>query len=139
MSKSFNLKVSTPNGVVFNSPVEQIVAESIDGELGILPDHMPLITPLTSAPLKYWSEGDIKVIAVLGGMMEVSKEGVNIISDHAALADNIDEVVAQKEKQLAEARIAQKKDTVDIQKAEKDLRALLLNLKAVEMARKIRR
>ena len=139
MSKTFHLKVITPNKIVLDEPVEQIVARSVDGEVGILPDHIPLITPLTASPFKYWKNGEINVACVLGGMLEVSKEGVTIISDHAALADDIDVVIAEKEKELAEAKLAQKKDKVDVQKAEMELSKLLAMLEAVELARKLKR
>ena len=138
MSKTFHLKVLTPNATVLDQDVEQIIARSVDGEIGILPEHIPLITPLSSAPFQYWSTGERKVAAVLGGIMEVSKDGVTIISDHAALAENIDSVVAEKEKQLAEAKLAQKKDTVDVQKAELELTRLLVMLEAVELAKRLK-
>ena len=138
MPKTFRLKVITPNAIVLDEDVEQIIARSVDGEVGILPDHMPLITPLSTAPFQYWNGGERKVAAVLGGMMEVFKEGVTVISDHAALAENIDVVVAEKEKELAEAKLAQRKDKVDIQKAELELTRLLVMLEAVEMAKKLK-
>ncbi len=138
MPKTFNLKVITPNSTILNTAVEQIIARSIDGEIGILPEHIPVITPLTSAPFQYWEGGERKVAAVLGGMMEVSKEGVTIISDHAALAENIDTVVAEKEKELAQAKLTQKKDKVDIQKAEMELTRLLVMLEAVELAKRLK-
>ena len=138
MSKTFNLKVITPNAKVLDTDVEQIIARSVDGEVGILPDHIPLITPLSIAPFQYWEKNERKVAAVLGGMMEVSKEGVTIISDHAALAENIDTVVAEKEKELAQAKLAQKKDKVDVQKAEMELTRLLVMIEAVEMAKRLK-
>lgn len=138
MSKTFHLKVLTPNASVLDIDVEQIIARTIDGEVGILPEHIPLITPLTAAPFQYWQSGERKVAAVLGGMMEVSKEGVTVVSDHAALAEDIDAVVAEKEKELTQARIAQKKDKVDVQKAEMELSRLLVMLEAVEMIKKLK-
>lgn len=138
MPKTFHLKVLTPNAAVLDTDVEQIIARTTDGEVGILPDHIPLITPLTAAPFQYWQSGERKVAAVLGGMMEVSKEGVTVISDHAALSEDIDAVVAEKEKEIAQARIAQKKDKVDVQKAELELSRLLAMLEAVELAKKIK-
>lgn len=139
MPKTFQLKVLTPSATVLSEEVEQIIARSIDGEVGILPDHMPLITPLSMAPLQYFSGGERKVAAVLGGMMEVSKEGVTIISDHAALAENIDTVVAEKEKEIAEAKLAHKKgEQVEVQQAEMELTRLLVMLEAVELARRLK-
>lgn len=111
----------------------------MDGEIGILSDHIPLITPLTAAPFRYWKNGEINVAALLGGMMEVSREGVTIISDHAALAGDIDTVIAEREKELAEAKVAQKKGTLEIQKAEMELTRLLVMLEAVEMAKKLKK
>ena len=139
MSKTFHLKVITPNNIVLDEPVEQVIARTIHGEIGILPDHIPLITPLTAAPFQYWKNGEQKIAAVLGGMMEVSKEGVTIISDHAALAEEIDTVVAEKEKELAQAKLAQKKDKVDVQKAELELTRLLVMLEAAQLAKKLRK
>lgn len=136
--KPFKLKVITPNAIVLDTSVEQIIARSIDGEIGVLPNHTPLIAPLSIAPFQYWEAGERKVAAVLGGMMEVSKEGVTIISDHAALAENIDTVVADKEKELAEAKLAQKKDKIDVQKAEMELTRLLVMLEAVELAKRLK-
>ena len=138
MPKTFHLKVITPSKIVLDEQVEQIIARSVDGEIGVLPDHIPLITPLTTAPFQYWNSGERKVAAVLGGMMEVSKESVTVISDHAALAEDIDVVIAEREKELAEAKLAQKKDKVDIQKAELELTRLLVMLEAVEMAKKLK-
>ena len=140
MSKSFKFKILTPTQTVIDTDgVDEIIARTIDGEVGILPDHIPLITPLDVAPLKYRMNHDMKVAAVLGGMMEVTRDGVTIISDHAALADNIDAVKAEKEKEIAEARLAQKKDKVDIQKAELELNRLLVMLRAVEIARLLKK
>lgn len=138
MPKTFHLKVITPNEIVLDADVEQIIARSVDGEIGILPEHIPLITPLTSAPFQYWTGNERKVAAVLGGMMEVSSSGVTVVSDHAALAENIDVVIAEKEKQLAEAKLSQKKDKVDVQKAEMELTRLLVLLEAAELAKKLR-
>lgn len=138
MPKTFHLKLITPNATVLDTKAEQIIARSIDGEIGILPDHISLITPLSVAPFQYWEAGERKVAAVLGGMMEVSKECVTIISDHAALAENIDTVIAEKEKELAEAKLAQKKDKVDVQKAELELTRLLVMLEAVELAKRLK-
>ena len=138
MPKTFHLKVLTPNETVLDADVEQIIARSVDGEVGILPEHMPLITPLTTAPFQYWTSGERKVAAVLGGMMEVSREGVTIVSDHAALAENIDTVVAEKEKQIQEAKLSQKQDKVNVQQAEMELTRLLVMLEAVELAKKLK-
>ena len=138
MSRTFHLKVLTPNATVIDEEVEQIIAKTTDGEIGILPGHIPLITPLSVAPFQYWPGGEKKIAAVLGGMMEVAKGGVTIVSDHAALAEDIDVVIAEKEKQIAEAKISQKKDKLDVQKAELELTRLLVMLEAVEMAKRLK-
>lgn len=138
MAKAFHLKIITPSSIVLDDKVEQIIARTTDGEVGILPEHIPLITPLTTAPFQYWKDGERKVAAVLGGMLEVSKEGVTVVSDHAALAEDIDTVVAQKEKEITEAKLAQKKDKMDIQKTELELTRLLVMLEAVELAKRIK-
>lgn len=138
MPKTFHLKVITPNTIVLDDKVEQIIARTVDGEIGILPGHISLVTPLSIAPFHYWKDGERKVAAVLGGMLEVSEEGVTIISDHAALAEEIDLVVAEKEKELTEARLAQKKDKIEVQEAELELTRLLVMLEAAQLAKKLK-
>ena len=138
MSKTFRLKVITPNSIILDQDVEQVIARTIDGEVGILADHIPLMSPLAIAPFQYFKDGERKVAAVIGGMIEVSKQNVTIVSDHAALAENIDLVVAEKEKELAEAKLAQKKDKIDVQKAELELNRLLVMLEAAELAKRLK-
>lgn len=139
MSKAFRLKIITPNAIVLDQDVEKIIAKSVDGEIGILPEHIPLMTPLALAPFHYFKDGERRIAAVLGGMLEVSKEGVTIISDHAALAEDIDTVVAEKEKELAEARLAHKKEKVDVQKAELELSRLLVMLETAQLAKRLKK
>ena len=138
MLKTFQLKVITPSSIVLDTNAEQIIARTVDGEIGILPEHIPLIAPLSFAPLQYFQNGERKIAAVLGGLMEVSKDSITIISDHAALAEDIDAVMAEREKELAQAKLAQKKDKVDVQKAEMELTRLLVMLEAVELAKKLK-
>lgn len=138
MPQTFRLKIITPSTILLDEEIEQIIARSTDGEIGVLPDHIPLITPLSLAPFQYWKNGERKIAAVLGGMMEVGKNEVTIISDHAALAEEIDTVVAEKEKELAEAKLAHKKEKVDVQKAELELTRLLVMLEAAQLAKKLK-
>jgi F-type H+-transporting ATPase subunit epsilon len=138
MPKTFRLKIITPNSIVLDENVEKIIARSVDGEIGILPEHIPLMTPLALAPFQYFEDGERKIAAVLGGMLEVSREGVTIISDHAALAEDIDTAVAEKEKELAEARLAHRKDKVGVQKAEIELSRLLVMLEAAQLAKRLK-
>lgn len=140
MASTFKLKVCTPNETVLDEEVKQIVVSTIDGEVGILPGHIPLITPLNPSPLQYWKNDEVKIAAVLGGMMKVTSEGVTIVTDHAALEGNIESLIQKKEKELEEAKTAQKSDQKDVLKAEMDLKELLHNLRAVqEITKRLRK
>ena len=74
MLKTLHLKIITPNAVILDSNVNAVIARSVDGDVGILPDHIPLITPLSQAALFYKENELGNYAAVLGGLMEVKNK-----------------------------------------------------------------
>lgn len=95
-----------------------VSVKGIAGELGILPNHIPLVTPLRIAPISIKRDGKVDVLAVGGGFIEVRKDKVVILAESAELASEIDVNRAQAAKQRAEERLAAKRDEVDFKRAE---------------------
>ena len=85
-------EVVTPERIVFEDDVDMVLAPGIEGQLGILPHHAPLITALSYGELILQREGqEDEFIAIGGGSMEVGPDHVTILADSAERADEIDE------------------------------------------------
>lgn len=90
------LNIVTPEKVFFSDQVESTLVPGIEGELGLLPNHAPLITILAPGELRYTHNGVEHAIAVGEGFVEVTQDHVSILTDIAVTGDEIDEDVEQK-------------------------------------------
>lgn len=124
-------EVITAERAVFSGDVDMVVAPGIEGQLGVLPDHAPLITALTYGELILHRQGkDDEYIAIGGGFMEVSADRVIILADSAERADEIDEVRAEAATRRAQELMSQQKHEVeDLARAEAALRRSAVRLK----------
>ncbi|MBO9604810.1 MAG: F0F1 ATP synthase subunit epsilon [Paenibacillaceae bacterium] len=123
MSK-FLLEVVTPERIVFAEQADMVVVKGVSGELGILAQHIPLVTPLKVAPVKIKRGNQTDLIAVNGGFIEVRKDKVVILAESAELPGDIDVERARNAKDRAEKRLASK-DNVDFKRAELALQRAL--------------
>ena len=127
--KTFLLEVVTPERKVFAEDVDMIVVKGVGGELGILPDHIPFVTPLKIAPVKVKKGNNEQYIAVHGGFMEVRKGKVVILAESAELPGDIDVERAKAAKERAERRLnAANRDEIDFRRAELALQRALNRL-----------
>lgn len=109
-----------------------IVVKGVSGELGILPNHIPLVSPLKIAPVSIKKGKDTEYIAVNGGFMEVRKDKVVILAESAELPDDINVDRARAAKERAEKRLNEaKKDEVDFRRAEMSLQRAMNRLNTV--------
>ena len=103
---------------VYTDQVNGVVAPGIDGELGILPHHAPLLTMLQPGELRIMKEGEEDTfIAVSGGFLEVIANKVVILADTAERAEEIDEARAQEAVRLAQERLTQRTADMDLERA----------------------
>ncbi|MBO8165558.1 MAG: F0F1 ATP synthase subunit epsilon [Brevibacillus sp.] len=118
MSK-MTLEVVTPERVVYSGEVKMVIARGVQGDLGILPNHMPLVTPLKIAPVRIKTEGDKETqIAVSGGFMEVRGDKVTVLAEAAELPEQIDVERAKAAKARAEQRLNERHPDLDTLRAE---------------------
>lgn len=117
---TFLLEIVTPERKVYENDARMIIVKGVEGELGILPNHIPLVTALKIAPvLVRKPDGKEQVIAVHGGFMEVRKEKVVILAESAELPSDIDIDRARSAKERAEQRLAKtKQEEVDFKRAQ---------------------
>lgn len=113
------LEIVTPERKVYTQEVSMVVVKGVDGELGILPNHIPLVTPLKIAPVKAKKAGGGEdLVAVHGGFLEVRKDKVVILAEEAELPEEIDIERAERAKARAEQLLAGKSDDIDFRRAE---------------------
>jgi F-type H+-transporting ATPase subunit epsilon len=93
--KKMQFSLLTPEGELFSTEVEEVIAQGSEGEMGILADHIPLVTSLQIAPLVIKANGKESSFAVYGGMLQVTAEKVTILADDAQLPEDIDRQTAQ--------------------------------------------
>jgi len=130
--KTQRLEIVTPQKKVFSEDVKFLVAPGTDGELGILPEHAPLITSLNIGILRIQQEGKNLKVVVTGGFMEVRNSKVTVLANAAERADEIDLARAEAAKQRAEARLVARSPDVDVLRAELALKRALMRLRAVQ-------
>ena len=108
MAATLKLEIVTPEAKIFSDDVEMVTLTGIDGQMGILPQHMPLMTALVAGEIIAKQNGQNLFLAVGDGFVQVTREKVSVLTDMAIKADDIDEARAEEARQRAEARLAQK-------------------------------
>ena len=116
------LQIITAEREVFSGEVDALVAPGIEGQLGILPRHAPLITILQPGELMVRSGGEESFLALTGGYMEVLGNQVIILADAAEDVDEIDEARAQAAMEQAQQRISHRESDAELAQAVASLR-----------------
>ena len=108
MAATLKLEIVTPEAKIFSEDVEMVTLTGIEGEMGILPQHMALMTQLVEGEITVRKNGGNIFLAVGSGFVQVTGEAISVLTDMAIKADDIDEAKAEEARQKAEARLAQK-------------------------------
>jgi F-type H+-transporting ATPase subunit epsilon len=108
MAATIKLEIVTPEAKIFSGDVDMVTLTGTEGEMGILPQHMPLMTQLVAGEIIAQKGKDTIFLAVGDGFVQVTGDRVAILTDMAIEADDIDEAKAEEARRLAEARLAQK-------------------------------
>ena len=108
MAATLKLEIVTPEAKIFSDDVEMVTLTGIDGEMGIYPLHMPLMTQLVAGEIIVRKGGENIFLAVGDGFVQVTGQRVAVLTDMAVRAENIDEAAAEQALQRAEARLAHK-------------------------------
>jgi len=118
------LKVSvvTPDGPVLEEEYEMVSCKAEDGELGILPGHIPLVAPLDIGAVRLKNGDEQELIAVNGGFLEVRPDKVTILAQSAEKPSEIDLERAERARERAEKRLQSEQDDIDFKRAELSLK-----------------
>ena len=135
---TIKLDIVTAEQVVYSEDVDVVVAPGVQGQLGILPHHAPLMTTLQPGELLVRKGGEEFSLAISGGFLEVRPDRIIVLADAAERTEEIDIARAEEAKRRAQERLAHRLPEVDAARAEAALRRSLIRLKVVEKRRKRR-
>ncbi len=108
MANTLKLEIITPDAVVYSEDVEMVTLPGVEGQLGILPQHIRLMTQMVPGEMIVRKSGHDDFFAVGEGLIEITGERVSILTDMAIAADKIDEAKVEEARQRAEARLREK-------------------------------
>jgi len=108
MAETLKLEIVTPDGKAYSEDVEMVTLTGVQGEMGVLPQHIPLMTKMAPGELVVRKGGRDLFVAVGGGLVQVTGTRMNILTDMAVAADKIDEAKAEEARRRAEARLREK-------------------------------
>jgi F-type H+-transporting ATPase subunit epsilon len=118
--------------------VDRLIVPGVEGELGVLTLHAPLLTMIQPGVMRIVKGGDEAEMAITGGFIEVRDNRVTILADAAERAEEIDEARAEQARERAQRLLGERTGGVDLAKAEASLRRALVRLKAAERRRRRR-
>jgi F-type H+-transporting ATPase subunit epsilon len=131
------LDIVSAESEIFSGTVNAVFAPAIVGDVGIYPQHTPLVTRLKPGELKIEVDGEEdRFIFVSGGMLEIQPDVVTVLSDTAIRAEDLDEAMALEAKQHAEDLLKDKKSEVDSARALAELAEAAAQLRMIEKFRK---
>lgn len=110
MAATIKLEIVTPDAKVYSQEVEMVTLPGIEGEMGVYPQHVPLLTQISAGEVIARRGGQDESLAVGEGFVEITADRVAILTDMAISAENIDEAQAEAARRRAEARLSEKLD-----------------------------
>lgn len=128
MADKLNLEIITPERRVLREEVEEVTVPGLEGELGILPQHTPLISQLQTGVLTYRQGTEKRQIHVSGGFVEVRPDQVAILSDVAERPEEIDLERARRARERAEKRLAGSNEDADFRREELRLQRAMIRI-----------
>ena len=105
---TMKLEIVTPEARIYSGDVEMVTLPGVEGEMGILPMHAPLMTQVVPGELIARYDGRDHFLAVGEGFVQISGDRVAVMTDMAMKADDIDEMQAEEARKRAEARLSEK-------------------------------
>jgi F-type H+-transporting ATPase subunit epsilon len=136
MAKTMHVDIVSAEQAIFSGEATMVIAPGEAGELGILPEHTPLLTRVKPGAVRLLlAEGPEEVVYVSGGMMEVQPDMVTILADTSVRAHDLDEAKALEAKRLAEEAIANRTGKMEIARAQAELAEAAAQLATIRKLR----
>ncbi|GAB4074795.1 F0F1 ATP synthase subunit epsilon [Barrientosiimonas marina] len=127
--KTLTVSVVTPDGPVLEDSFEMVSCRAENGEIGVLPGHIPMVAPLTVGAVRLKNDSNAEqMLFVNGGFLEVRPDNVTILAQSAEVPGDIDVERAKQAKQRAERRLQAQQDDLDHKRAELALKRAMNRL-----------
>ena len=129
MANTLKLEIVTPEATVYSEEVEMVTLPGVEGEMGILPQHVRLMTQLVPGEMIVRKDGQDRFLAVGEGLVEITGSRVAIVTNMAIAAENIDEAKAEEARQRAAARLLEKISSEEVASVNASLARSLAQLR----------
>jgi len=130
MASTLKLEIVTAEGPAYSEDVEMVTLPAAAGQIGVLPEHVPLMTQMVPGEIIVRQGGQDQFLAVGGGLIEVTASRVSILTDIAISVDKIDEAKAEEARQRALARLNEKLSSEEVASVNASLARSLAQLNA---------
>ena len=120
---------------VLEDDVDEVLAQTTEGQIGILPRHAPMLTLLVPGEMRLKKGDQETILAIGGGFLEVAGNRVIVLADSAERAEEIDVARAEEARRRAQTRLEARSREVDVERAQASLRRSLARIRAVERTR----
>ena len=129
MADTMKLEIVTPDATVYSEDVQMVTLPAQEGQIGVLPHHVPLMTQMVPGEMIVRKDGQERFIAVGEGLVLVTGDHVSIVTDMAVAADSIDEAKVEEARQRAAARLRDKISDEEVASVNASLARSLAQLK----------
>jgi len=129
MAATLKFEIVTPEGTVYSEDVEMVTLPGVVGQMGVYPQHTPLMTQLVPGEIIVRKDGADVYIASGEGLIEITRKRVSVLTDLAVAADRIDEAKAEEARQRAEARLKEKLSDEEVASVNASLARSLVQLR----------
>lgn len=132
-----HLDVVSAETSLFSGRVSHLQVSGQEGELGIMPGHTPLLTPIKPGMVRWVKQhGDEEVIYISGGFLEVQPGGVTVLADTAIRGVDLDKAKAEEAKRAAEDKISNMSKDIDYARVTTELAKAIAQLRVIELTRR---
>jgi len=129
MANTIKLEIVTPHATVYSEDVDMVTLPGVEGQMGILPQHVRLMTQLVPGEMIVRKDGQDRFLAVGEGLIEVTGDRVAIVTDMAVAAENIDEAKVEEARERAAARLREKISSEEVASVNASLARSLAQLR----------
>ena len=129
MAETIKLEIATPEAIVYSADVEMVTLPAVQGQIGILPQHVRLMTQMIPGEMIVHAHGRDEFMAVGDGLVEVTNDKISIATNMAVATDKIDEAAAEEARRRAEARLREKLSSEEVASVNASLARALAQLR----------
>lgn len=126
---TLQLEIVTPEKTVVSADVDMVTCPGSEGEFGVLPHHISLLSSLKIGPLRYKNDDTEETVFISGGFVDVNANKCSVLAESAEKAEDIDIARAEAARDRAEKRLAERREDLDELRAEAALQRAIMRLK----------